>query len=124
MRKNSIIILSLCFLFFNLISSNITLFAKDSQTIKITGPWYYTYDDIDGSKIEFSKPEFNVKNWENIILPIGAFNLDISKNRYIWFRTTFKIPINYKDKVLALFMGKIPAAAKIYINGYLIAING
>lgn len=99
-------------------------FGKESVTLKITNGWVYTYQDIDGSKIEFSKQEYEPINWHSIILPKGGFYFDISKSNWLWFRAEFVLPEKLKDKTLSLFVGKLPAAAKIYINGYLIGTYG
>lgn len=105
-------------------AKNNTHLKSNERVLKINDNWFYSFDDIDGSKIEFSKPEFQPIGWESIKLPKGGFFFNLDKSRWSWFRAEFSIPAKFKGKTLALFMGKIPAAANIYINGYLIGTYG
>ena len=124
MRKKFVYSIIISLMLLNIFIFGKILIAKESESIKITENWSYSYDDIDGTKIEFSKPDYKPQNWYPIKLPKGAFNFEISRSKYIWFRANFEVPFKLKSEVLALFMGKIPVSAKIYINGYLIGTSG
>ena len=123
--KKKLSIFKICLIIFILfILLNNDILASENNTLKITDGWIYTYDDTDGTKIEYSLPEFKPVDWYEITLPKGAFDFELSKSRWVWFRVNFKIPEQFKGKDLAVFFGKIPNAARIYFNGSLIGTHG
>ncbi|MFN3412229.1 MAG: methyl-accepting chemotaxis protein [Exilispira sp.] len=134
MKKTTIIYLFSILLIVLLILTTNQLYGKDRNSktknskeelsIILKDNWIYTDEDNDGSKIEFSKPDYSPFGWREIKLPAAAFFFNIEKSRWLWLRSEFEIPEKLKGKNLALFMGKIPAAANIYINGYLVGTYG
>jgi alpha-L-fucosidase 2 len=68
-------------------------------------------------------PTFDDRLWQTIAVPayegweaVGLPNLDGA----VWFRTTFEVPANWKDKSLVLDLNRIRDQDFTYINGVLV----
>ena len=78
-----------------------------------------------GDNKEWRKSNFNDKSWGNIIVPgfweSQGYN---NYNGFGWYRKTFKIPSELKDKKLVLMIGKIDDLDQVYLNGELVGSTG
>lgn len=78
-----------------------------------------------GDNKEWRKSNFNDKSWGNIIVPgfweSQGYN---NYNGFGWYRKTFKIPSELKDKKLVLMVGKIDDLDQVYLNGELVGSTG
>lgn len=122
-KKNLNILIIFLALIYILIISVVAL-SKERFEIIVSENWLFTYEDTNGTRLEFSKSEYQPVGWQRIDLPKGGFNFNLNRSHWIWFRAQFNISKDFENKTLALFMGKIPAAAKIYFNGILIGTYG
>jgi sialate O-acetylesterase len=89
--------------------------------INLEGHWKFMIGDSSSYK-NIILPD---KNWENIYVP-GYWEPQ-GHNDYdgfAWYRKSFVIPDNLKNKKLVFFGGKIDDLDQIYLNGVLIGSTG
>ncbi len=100
-------------------------FSINAQGLTIEGKWKYKLED----NKEFSKPEFNDSNWEELETLVWQDRLNTTANRLLWIRKSVFIPSTLKKEfektgVLTLSMGKIEQSDQTYLNGKLIGSTG
>jgi sialate O-acetylesterase len=89
--------------------------------INLEGQWKFSLGDSSA----FKDKNFSDKKWETLIVPAywetqGHKDYD----GFAWYRKTFVIPDNLKNKKLIFLGGKIDDLDQIYLNGVLIGSTG
>jgi hypothetical protein len=97
-------------------------FAGDLVRVKdLQGAWKFSI----GESKEWHSPKFDDSDWESILVPSPwedqGFN---GYNGYATYRRTFEAPIEYKDRMLYLFLGYIDDVDEVYVNGKKIGSTG
>jgi hypothetical protein len=87
----------------------------------LEGIWKFSQ----GDDPEWSKPDFNDRNWENIVVP-GLWENQGYRNYdgIAWYRTSFQVPENLQGMRLVMLMGKIDDFDEVYVNGVMIGSTG
>lgn len=91
------------------------------SNINLEGLWKFKT----GDNKEWKKNNFNDKDWDKIVVP--GFWESQGYNNYDgfgWYRKTFKVPSDLKNKKLVLMVGKIDDLDQVYLNGELIGSTG
>jgi Beta-galactosidase second all-beta domain len=106
-----------------IIRGDIGLFVSGGliTNFSLEGQWKFRT----GDNKEWGKINFNDEKWNNIIVPgfwepQGYNNYD----GFAWYRKTFKVPNDLKNKKLVLVVGKIDDLDEVYLNGELIGATG
>jgi hypothetical protein len=78
-----------------------------------------------GDDLSWKDPEVKDNDWDNIVVP-GIWENQGYRNYdgRAWYRTTFPLPKNLRDRRLVLLMGKIDDIDEVYLNGVLIGATG
>ena len=106
-----IIILSFLFISFFLTACNNKKLPKNR--IPLDENWQYS---LQGTPYPFY--DFDINNFDEL------YNLFESRTGYVFLKTTFTIPSDFKYKEIGLAIGRIKIAAKIYINNHTIGKAG
>ncbi|MGK2864653.1 MAG: beta-L-arabinofuranosidase domain-containing protein [Chitinophagaceae bacterium] len=96
-----------------------------AQEFIIQGPWKVIFED----KTEFSKPDWNDTNWEEMKELKWSDDHKTTANRTLWIRKKVIIPSSFKSEfeksgLLSLSMGKILQTDDTWLNGKLIGSTG
>lgn len=105
----------------------------------LNGTWKFNYVDKPADRpLSFFQTDFNDNNWKNIAVPsnweIQGFGVPIYTNSIYPFpanppyiphsynpvgsyRTSFEIPLNWKEKDIYLHFGSISGMAYVWVNG-------
>ena len=94
--------------------------AMDLQMeLDLSGNWKFEI----GDNTEYSKENFDDKNWEIIRVPNAWENEGFpGYDGYAWYRLTFHLPKKLSDKMLYLKLGRIDDVDRVFINGHF--VNG
>lgn len=76
----------------------------------------------DDNSRKYAALDYNDTSWNSINLP-RILSPERARSIF-WLRKTFTVPVDYKDKDLALNLGKIWEADEIYINGIRMGSHG
>lgn len=122
---------SICFILLISVFSPI-LFAQDLSDVHIRTLYERTYlktgwKIMKGDSIEYMSPKMNDDSWDSFNFtdyPHNTLKLYYSESPFYWLRLNFSIGSEIKGKSLGLYVGKIPAAAEVFINGSLIGSYG
>jgi hypothetical protein len=78
-----------------------------------------------GDNKSWKDPEYNDRDWNSIVVP-GKWEPQgyPDYNGFAWYRYTFKVSANLKDKKLVLLLGKIDDIDEVYLNGQLVGSTG
>ena len=87
--------------------------TENDERIYLDKNWQYS---LYGEKYPFY--DISVENFSKLS------NLIEKKIGYIFLKSTFTVPSEYKHRDLALFLGRVKIASKIYINGHQIGKTG
>ena len=101
-----------------ILSSLFIISCKPDNSVDISTGWKMTTGDCAG----FRDAEFDDSTWETVNLP-----RILTKNKtrkIIWLRKTFSVPIEWKNRDLALELGKLWDADNTYLNGIKIGSSG
>ena len=84
-----------------------------------------TWKFIPGDQMKWKEVNFDDKNWKSVRVPAywetqGFKDYD----GFGWYRITFKVPAEYKDKDLIMLLGKIDDYDETYLNGKKIGRTG
>jgi len=60
----------------------------------------------------------------NVTLPTNGFIYPEEESNTYWFRRTFKVSNSLKDQEIGLFLGRLPDATSVYLNGSLLLKSG
>jgi hypothetical protein len=93
----------------------------DEKVLNLQGRWKFSV----GDNKEWAKENIDDNDWETIRVPStwedqGFYGYD----GFAWYRTTFSIPDEYKNKSFILYLGYIDDADEVYLNGQLIGFTG
>jgi predicted negative regulator of RcsB-dependent stress response len=98
--------------------TNLTALLPDSAW----GPWMFREDPADKGQSEgWYRPDWNMAGWSAVQVP--AFWAESEAGDYLgygWYRTTFTIPAEWKDKSVRLLFGSVDEQAWVYVNGRLV----
>lgn len=91
------------------------------KEIDLEDEWKFTT----GDNSTWSKPDFNDKDWGNMIVP-GNWNTKNlrSYDGYAWYRKKIYIPSKLKNKKLIMLLGKIDDLDQTFLNGKQIGGTG
>ena len=118
-RKMRIGIYAFIILFFQSVS---TMAGSDLYKIlSLKGSWKFQIGDDENWK----NINYNDDDWDRISVPSswedqGYHGFD----GYAWYRTSFSISADYKNKSLVIKLGYIDDVDEVYINGQLIGYTG
>jgi len=62
--------------------------------------------------------------WKELTLPTNGFIYPDEESNTYWFRRTFKVSNSMKDQEIGLFLGRLPDATSVYLNGTLLLKSG
>ena len=109
--KNGLLLISL--LFFALIFTACGKKQDTKDRIYLDSNWQYS---LKGEPYKFyDLPDNNLDNLSSLI---------DGKIGYIFIKTKFYLPKNYKHRDIALYIGRIKIASKIYINNHTLGKTG
>jgi sialate O-acetylesterase len=108
--------------FFLLVFSVNNLFADDwVKIVDLEGRWKFNI----GDDAEWSKYNFNDKNWDEIRVPASWEDEGYNNyNGYAWYRTKFDFPSDIKNGSIYLILGHIDDVDEVYLNGKLVGSTG
>lgn len=94
--------------------------APPKETSNAWAPWLFRKDAGDVGVAEgWFKPEAGAKDWTAIKVP-GFWDAAIGPyTGYGWYRTTFKLPADWKGRQVNLDFGAVDEQAWVYLNGVL-----
>jgi sialate O-acetylesterase len=98
------------------------IFAQNSErVIALQGKWKFSV----GDKMEWAQENYNDQDWESIHVPSpwedqGFYGYD----GFAWYRKTFVIPGQFKNKAFYINLGYIDDCDEVYFNGNLIGLSG
>jgi hypothetical protein len=97
--------------------------AQDDKPflLKLDGLWKFSIND----SAKWAKPDYDDSAWESIKVPSawedqGFYGYD----GYAWYRTTFSVSRDMRNKDLYLNLGYINDVDQVYVNGKLIGFSG
>lgn len=92
------------------------LFAGDlNREIDLRGEWHFEI----GDNLEFADPDYNDSKWVSINVPDAWENEGFPGfNGYGWYRISFVISKQLKDKIIYLNLGQIDDVDRTYFNGH------
>lgn len=98
-----------------------------SRWIDLTGPWGFAYDDADRGRDEAWEDRPDVYT-RTIIVPFPPESPasgigDTGFHPVVWYRRTFRVPREDRDKRLILHCGAIDYRAAAWVNGRLVATH-
>jgi beta-galactosidase/beta-glucuronidase len=87
----------------------------------LEGLWKFSL----GDDIEWKEPEFNDSEWKKIVVP-GLWENHGYRgyDGHAWYRTSFPLPDNLKNRDLVILMGMIDDIDEVYLNGVLVGSTG
>jgi hypothetical protein len=94
--------------------------CTDGPRLDLSREWRIKKTNDDSRK--YAEMSYNDTTWSRINLPKIIFP-DRTRS-IIWMRNTFTVPADYKDKDLALNLGKIWEVDEIFINGIRMGSHG
>lgn len=94
--------------------------CTDGPRLDLSREWRIKKTNDDSRK--YAEMSYNDTTWSRINLPKIIFP-DRTRS-IIWMRKTFTVPADYKDKDLALNLGKIWEVDEIFINGIRMGSHG
>ena len=99
-----------------------TLLSDEWERVEnLRGYWKFSI----GDDKDWSKPEYNDSDWEEIIVPSTWEDQGFhGYNGYAWYRKEFKLAMNGLNSILYLQLGYIDDADEVYLNGKLIGKSG
>lgn len=87
----------------------------------LEGMWKFHLND----NIDWKNVNFKDKDWNQIVVPANWESQGYTDyDGYAWYRKTFSLPENLKNKTLVLLLGKIDDKDETYLNGKLIGHTG
>lgn len=115
MKKIAIIVAWLCMIV------GLATSQEYEKLSEIRGKWKFSI----GDNVEWSKPLFNDKDWEMVMVPSTwedqGFN---GYDGFAWYRKNIHISSELSGHQLYLHLGFIDDADEVYINGQLIGFSG
>ncbi len=98
---------------------------EDIQAIKVDLRLPTLWKFNTGDDPEWKSPQFNDKDWENIVVPAYWETQGFSDyDGFAWYRVRFRVPYYLKDEKLILLLGKIDDFDETYMNGERIGKTG
>jgi methyl-accepting chemotaxis protein len=91
-----------------------------SEYTYLRSSWRYIYDDNPA----YSETAFNDSAWQSVNFPAAVFPFHMEKSRYCWLRKEFTVSKVLEGETMGLFIGKLPDASEVYLNGSIIATSG
>ncbi len=87
----------------------------------LKGVWKFSV----GDNPEWASAVFQDDNWERIDVPSSWENQGFhGYDGYAWYRNTFEVPDDYKNKTVYLFLGFVDDVDQVFVNGKLIGSSG
>lgn len=102
-----------------LLSLQVFFFGQDVQLSSLEGK-----TSLDGLWQFQGGGNIRAGNWNEVTLPTNGFTYPAEESNTYWFRRTFKISSSMKDEEIGLFLGRLPDASSIYLNGTLLLKSG
>lgn len=101
-------------------SNNISFRVNESEELldlNLAGKWKFKlYDNS-----MWKEPNYNDSEWETLQVPMSWESQNhFTHDGYAWYRRTFNLTENLKEKSLYLILGKIDDYDRVYINGEVI----
>ena len=91
------------------------------QIVDLSGEWKFSV----GDNMDWATSDFNDDNWEKILVPSSWENQGFhGYDGYAWYRTSFRIPQQYKNRVIYALLGFVDDVDQVYINGKLVGYSG
>ncbi len=91
------------------------------QVADLRGVWKFSV----GDNPEWASPVFQDEKWERIEVPSSWENQGFhGYDGYAWYRNTFEIPGDYKNKTIYLFLGFVDDVDQVFVNGKLVGSSG
>ncbi|MBN1781417.1 beta galactosidase jelly roll domain-containing protein [bacterium] len=104
---------------FTMITAQTVLAVSPKREVNLRGKWRFEV----GDNMEYADPEYDDSSWEKIRVPDQWEDQGFpGYDGYAWYRTTFKISDQKKDRTLLLYLGYIDDVDQVYLNGHY--ING
>ncbi len=100
-----------------LIFLSISAACFGNEIIDISKGWKYSYTD----KKENRLPGLDDSDWKTIDLPVSVKK---SREKVVWFRNEFAVPVGLRDRKIAVYIGKISEGDTTYLNGMPIGQTG
>lgn len=95
--------------------------SDEKMLMDLSGRWKFSL----GDNMNWKDKKFDDADWEKINVPSSWENQGFhGYDGYAWYRTTFKLTSDLKNKQLYLVLGFIDDVDQTYINGNLIGITG
>lgn len=91
------------------------------RLINLKGYWKFSI----GDDMDWSKPDYNDRNWENIKVPSSWEDQGYhGYDGYAWYRKHFSVSSSYNGKDFRLNLGQIDDVDQVFFNGHLIGSSG
>lgn len=97
-------------------------YSEDLEVIvDLKGSWKFSI----GDNPEWSKPEYNDKEWDNVVVPMSwEANGFEGYNGFAWYRKEFTLSEKINEEYVYLYLGYIDDADEVYLNGKLVGSKG
>lgn len=95
--------------------------ASEKEVLNLSGRWKFSL----GDDAKWKDEKFDDSKWEKIFVPSSWENQGFhGYDGYAWYRTSFKLSSDLKDKQLYLVLGYVDDVDQTFINGKLIGLSG
>ena len=95
--------------------------VKEKLILDLSGRWKFSLGDDAG----WNDKKFDDSKWEKINVPSSWENQGFhGYDGYAWYRTSFKLSSDIKEKDIYLVLGYVDDVDQTYINGNLIGVSG
>jgi sialate O-acetylesterase len=94
---------------------------KEKLVLDLSGRWKFSL----GDDMKWKEKSFNDNNWEKVSVPSSWENQGFhGYDGYAWYRTSFTLNSDVKNKDIYLVLGYVDDVDQTYINGNLIGVSG
>lgn len=94
---------------------------KEKLVLDLSGRWKFSL----GDDISWKDENFNDNDWEKVFVPSSWENQGFhGYDGYAWYRNSFKLTSNLRDKDIYLVLGYVDDVDQTFINGNLIGVSG
>ena len=94
---------------------------SSEKLINLKGTWKFSI----GDNIDWSKPGYDDRDWENIKVPSSwedeGYN---GYDGYAWYRKHVRVSSSYKGRSFGLNLGQIDDVDQVFFNGHMIGASG
>lgn len=94
---------------------------KEKLILDLSGRWKFSV----GDDLRWKDKKYDDGNWEKIYAPASWENQGFhGYDGFAWYRTSFKLTLEYSLKDLYLVLGYVDDVDQTFINGNLIGVSG